>query len=94
MEWSLVKEWFILIWVLGVKQNLIPYMWQMVLANILVKGWTIDPNVYWLFHRSSKILVLPTHYNEIMNCCGMACDVAVVIYIGEGALRCSLNLST
>ena len=23
----------------GVKQNLIPYMWQMALTNVLVKGW-------------------------------------------------------
>ena len=28
-----------------VKQNLIPYVWQMVLANISIQGWIVDPNV-------------------------------------------------
>ena len=28
-----------------VKQNLIPYVWQMVLANIPIKGWIISPDV-------------------------------------------------
>ena len=27
------------------KQNLIPYMWQMVYANISIKGWIVDPYV-------------------------------------------------
>ena len=27
------------------KQNLIPYMWQMVFANISIKGWVVDPYV-------------------------------------------------
>ena len=26
-----------------VKQNLIPYMWQMVFAYISIQGWIIDP---------------------------------------------------
>ena len=35
------------------------YMWQMVLANILVKGWIINPYVYWFLYSSSDVLVLP-----------------------------------
>ena len=33
---------FILVQVIGVKQNLISYMWQMVFANAVVKGWIVD----------------------------------------------------
>ena len=28
-----------------VKQNLIPYMWQMVFANVSIQGWIVDPDV-------------------------------------------------
>ena len=45
----------------------------------------------YIFYGSSEVLVLPSHYTEIINCCGIICDVAMVIYKG-GALRCSLNL--
>ena len=53
MEWPLqgdISMWQMLLprvllqiefW--GVKQNLIPYVWQMELAYISVKGWNIDP---------------------------------------------------
>ena len=30
----------------GVKQNLIPYMWQMVLSSVLIEKWIIDPYEY------------------------------------------------
>ena len=33
-------------------QNLIPDMWQMVLANISVQGWIIDPDVESFFDGS------------------------------------------
>ena len=33
-----------------VKQNLIPYMWQMVFANISIQGWIVDPDVKSLFY--------------------------------------------
>ena len=26
-----------------VKQNFIPYMWQMVFAYVSIKGWIVDP---------------------------------------------------
>ena len=28
-----------------VKQNLIPYVWQMVFASVSLLGWIVDPNV-------------------------------------------------
>ena len=49
---------FISIWVLGVKQSLIPYMWQVVPANILVKGWIVDLYTYWFFYCPSEVLLL------------------------------------
>ena len=59
-------------------QTLIPIMWQMVLIE---KG-TINPHVYWFFDGSSQVLVLPLHYAEVINCCGVNHDVTMVIYGG------------
>ena len=42
-------------------QHLIPYMWQLVLAYISVKGWVIDSNEYCFFDGSGNTLVLPAH---------------------------------
>ena len=39
----------------GVKQKIIPNVWQIVFANILIKEWTIEPYVYWLFNRSTVL---------------------------------------
>ena len=33
-------------------QNINPDMWQMVLANISIQGWIIDPNVESFFDGS------------------------------------------
>ena len=44
MEWPLASVLFQSeFW--GVKQNLIPYMWQMVFAYVSIQGGIIDPYV-------------------------------------------------
>ena len=55
-------------------------MWQMVFANVLVKRWTIDSYGYWHFYGFSKVLVLPSHYTEVVNCCSVTCDITMVTY--------------
>ena len=52
----------------------------------------MDPNIYWLFYVSTEDLVLPSHYTEIVNCCGMICGVTLVIDMGRGP-EMNLNLS-
>ena len=74
------------------KQNLIPYVRQMVFVYVFVKGWTIDSYIYSFFYQSHEVLVLPPHYTEIFQCDGMTCDVEMIIYWGR-VLQCSLNLS-
>ena len=39
-------------WQDGTEQNLIPDMWQMVLAIISIQGWIIDPDVDSFFDGS------------------------------------------
>ena len=64
----------------GVKQNLIPYVWQMELAYISVKGWIIDPYVQCFFYSSAEVLVLPTNNIEVFNGDLMTSDVTMVKY--------------
>ena len=75
----------------GVKQNLIPYVWQMVFAYVSIEGWIIDPYVSCFFQCSAEVLVLP-HMLKL----SMVTLWPVGLkwsYIGEGAFWCSLNLS-
>ena len=55
-------------------QNLIPHMWQMVLANIFVEGWIINPYVHSLLDQPHWIIILSPHYTEIINSGVMTCD--------------------
>ena len=41
-------------------------MWQMVLANISIQGWIIDPDAESFFDGSHKVLVLSPHYAEVV----------------------------
>ena len=38
-------------------------------------------------------MLLSPHYTEVVKCGRMTSDVTMVIYGGDGAFRCSLNLS-
>ena len=75
-----------------VKQNLIPYMWQMVFANISIQGWIVDPDVKSLFYCPLEVLFLPSNNVEIFNTYAVTSGVKMVKY-GGGAFWCSLNLS-
>ena len=66
---------------LGVEKNLIPYIWRMVLANVPIQGWIIDPYVYWFFYGFSEVLVLCPHYTGIIDCGCIICAVTMVKYV-------------
>ena len=69
-----------------VKQNLIPYVRQMVFAYVLVEGWIVHPYLYCFFDSSDQVLVLPPHNAEVPNGGIMTSDVKMVIY-WEGGLQ-------
>ena len=52
----------------------------------------IHPYEHGLHDGPGDFLGYPVHYRQIVQFCGMTCNVAVVID-WEGALRCFLNLS-
>ena len=58
----------------------------------LLEGWIISPDVNGFFDCSEEVLVFPCQYTEIINRYSVTRDVNMVMY-GEGAFRCSLNLS-
>ena len=67
----------------GVKQNLIPNMWQMVFTHISIEEWIIDPYVQSLFYCSHLVQVLPPNNVKVVDSNIVTSDVAVVIY-GRG----------
>ena len=67
-------------------QNLIPDIWQMVLAYVSIQGWIIDPNIESFFHVSHWVLVLSPHYAEVIYANHMTRDVTMVIDGGQDLL--------
>ena len=55
-------------------------MWQLVFANISIRGWVIDSNQHGFPDGPSHALVLHAHYAEIVQRYFMASDVEVVMY--------------
>ena len=70
----------------NVKQNLIPYMWQMVFANISIQGWIVDPDVKSFFYCPLEVLFLPSHNGEIFNTYAVASGIKMIKYGGGGLL--------
>ena len=60
-------------------------MWQMVFANISIKGRIIDPDIKSFFYGSLEVLVLPPHNVEIINTYTVTSGVKMVKY-GRGGL--------
>ena len=65
-------------------QNLIPYMWQMVFANVLVQGWVTDCCIQCLFNCSQEVLILSSHYTKVVNSDTVTRDDRMVIDGGRG----------
>ena len=78
---------------LDIKQNLFPYVRQMVFANVLVEGWIIHPYVYCFFDSSDQVLVLPPRNAEVVNGGIMTSDGKMVMHWGGGLQMFSEPLS-
>ena len=65
-------------------QNLIPYVWQMVFANILVKGWIINSDIQSLFYGSQEVLTFSSHYFKVVNSDIVTRDDRMVMDGGRG----------
>ena len=76
-----------------VKQNLIPYVRQLVFAYVLVEGWIVHPYVYCFFDSSDQVLVLSPHNAEVLNGGTLTSGVKMVIYWGRGLQVFSVPLS-
>ena len=63
-----------------VKQNLIPYVRQIVFTYVSIEGWIINPYVYCFLDSPDEVLILPPHNTEIFNGGTMTYDVVMVIY--------------
>ena len=59
----------------GVKQDLILYVGQQVLSNILFERWIIDPDIHGLFDGPCNVVRYPTQNGEIVHLCMMTCVV-------------------
>ena len=53
-------------------------MWQIVFGNVPVGGWIIHSYVNCFIDCSSEVMVLPPHYAEVVNSCGITFDVNVI----------------
>ena len=63
-------------------------MWQMVFANVSVKGWIIGPYVQGFFYGPQEVLVLSSQYGKIVNSDIMTRDVMMIIYGRWGLEMC------
>ena len=61
-------------------------MWQMVLANVSIKGWIIDSDIQGFFDGSCEVLVLSPHYVKIFYTDFVIRGVIMVKYGGWGLL--------
>ena len=65
-------------------QNLIPYVWQMVFANVFVKGWIIISDKQSLFYGSQEVLTFSSHYFKVVNSDIVTRDDRMVVDGGRG----------
>ena len=83
--WAMYTEYLVLwkglfkldIW--GVKQDLITYVGQLVLPNVLVKEWITDPDIHGLLDCPCKVMRLPTHNTENVQPGMIICGIDIVL---------------
>ena len=71
-------------WRAGYWADLIPYVRQLKLGNVLIGGWIIDPDVNGLLDDPCNMLRLITHYEEVVHTDVMNCGVCMVKDGGMG----------
>ena len=57
------------------KQNFIPNVWQLVLANVSIEGRVIDSDVYSYLYGPCHILTLPSYNFEVFHCCCVTSNI-------------------
>ena len=62
------------------------------LFMFFVQGWIIDPNEHWFFDQPGEVLLFPPTILKLFRVVVWPV-VLLWSWIGEGAFRCSLNLS-
>ena len=73
----------------GIKQDLIPYVGKLDLANVSIEGWIIQHGVHGLLAGPCDVVCLPTHCGEGVHIYVMTCGVDME----EEFLIVSLSLS-
>ena len=68
----------------GIKQDFIPYVGQLELANVPIEGWIIDPDEHGPLNDPWDVLWLPTFCGEVFYPSVMICGVGMVIYGKKG----------
>ena len=73
-------------------EEVVPYVWQLVLAQVSVEGGVLHTDEHGLFDGPGMAVDVLVHYVNLVWVPGVFCSGAVVVY-GGGALKCSLTLS-
>ena len=76
----------------GIEQDLVQNVGQLVLSNIPVRCWIIDPNKHSPLGGPCEGMWLPTHSGEILKPGMMIWGLSMALMM-EGALSYSFNLS-
>ena len=63
----------------GIKQDLIPYVGQLILPMLLLEGWIIDPDVNSLLDGPCDVECLPIHYGEVVHTDVITHDIGMFI---------------
>ena len=62
-----------------IKQDFIPYVGQLDIANNPTEGWIINLDVHGLLAGSCDVVSLPSHYGKVIHPGVMACGIGMVI---------------
>ena len=61
--------------VMYMAQNIIPYMWQVEFANVLIEGGVVDSYVNSFFDCSSSVMPIPSYHLKVLHRSSVACYV-------------------
>ena len=67
LEWCCTLEFHVVLKDLGWLTELIPYMWQAILTNVLVRGRIVDPNEDQFIDGSSTFVAMLSYYGEVFH---------------------------
>ena len=65
-------------------EEVVPYVWHLVLAQVSVEGWVLHADEHGLFDGPEMAVDFLVHYVELVWVHGVSCSGAVVVYGGGG----------